>query len=84
MNIFWEIIKQKREKKEALKNSEWKNMVEGDIDLEEKLNEEELKNDALLNYVLEFVLSYNKYLKNKNISNSLIFNGKKKLICSVI
>lgn len=35
MNIFWEIIKQKREKKEALKNSEWKNFVEEEVENEE-------------------------------------------------
>lgn len=56
MNVFWEIIKQKREKKEALKNnSEWKNIV--DDEAEERENEDELKNDSLLNSVLEFILA---------------------------
>lgn len=44
MNVFWEIIRQKREKKEALRHSEWKNIVEED-DAEERENEDELKND---------------------------------------
>lgn len=61
MIVFWEIIKQKREKKEAIRNnSEWKNIV--DDEAEERENEDELKNDSLLNSVLEFILAYNKNL----------------------
>ncbi|KAL4488796.1 hypothetical protein ABPG72_016449 [Tetrahymena utriculariae] len=84
MNIFWEIIKQKKEKKEALKNSEWKNYIDTEIEVEEKQNENELTNDTLLNSVLEFVLAYNKYLKERELPNTLIFEGKRKLICNII
>jgi len=30
MSVFWELIKQKREKKEALKGTEWQSVVEND------------------------------------------------------
>lgn len=94
MNVFWEIIKQKREKKEALKNnSEWRNIV--DDEAEERENEDELKNDSLLNSVLEFHLAYNKYLSDNTSPNELVFGtstkkansagqDSKSLICSII
>ena len=30
MSVFWELIKQKRERKEALKGTEWQSIVEKD------------------------------------------------------
>ncbi len=59
MNLFWEIMKQKKERKQAIRNNaEFKDLlVQEEVDGEEQ-QEIELKNDTLLNSIIEFLLVY--------------------------
>ena len=79
MGLFWQIMKEKKERKQVLKNNiEWKELMQEEE--EENEQENELKNDSLLNSIMVFLQAYNGVDKN----NKILFLGKNKLICSLL